>query len=125
MPLVTICSLAPSDPEAIRRMVIDVRDAGSEALKCSPDNIWVMFHTVPPGYYVQGLAPATEPQAESHPPTVIVRAQVGRTHAERTDLVAAVATAVGKGLSIPAENVWVHYQEMRSEDVWFKGHWSA
>lgn len=126
MPLLIIHSLAPSDPAALPRMLADVRDSGSKALGCAPSNIWVMFHVVPPGAYLQGDGvPALAPQPDSHPPVVIARAQVGRTPAEKTAFIAAVTAAVGRGLSVPMENVWVYYEEMRSEDVWFGGRWSA
>jgi phenylpyruvate tautomerase PptA (4-oxalocrotonate tautomerase family) len=126
MPLVSIHSLPPSDVARIESLIVDVRDSGAAALRCSPSNIWVMFHALPPGQYVQGEgAPAMRLDASSHPPVVIIRAQAGRTREERTALVASVAAAVARGLGVPADNVWVHYQEMRSEDVWFGGHWSA
>ena len=126
MPLLSIHSLAPADPTAISRMLVDVRDAGARALSCPPSNIWVMFHAVPPGCYLQGVGePAALPQDDTHPPVVIARAQIGRSPAERDAFVAAIAEAVGRGLSVPPGNVWIHYQEMRSEDVWFNGHWSG
>jgi phenylpyruvate tautomerase PptA (4-oxalocrotonate tautomerase family) len=124
MPLLIIHSLAPADPTAIPRMIADVRDVGARALDCATSNIWVMFHAVPPGYYVQGDIAADTPQQSTHPPVVIARAQVGRTLAEREAFVSAVAAAVGRGLSVPAENVWIYYDEMRSEDVWFGGAWA-
>jgi phenylpyruvate tautomerase PptA (4-oxalocrotonate tautomerase family) len=126
VPLLIIHSLPPADPGAVPRMIVDVRDAGARALGCPTSNIWVMFHALPPGCYLQGDgAAASTPQATTHPPVVIARAQVGRTPAERSSFVAAVAAAVGRGLSVPAENVWIYYDEMRSEDVWFGGRWSA
>jgi phenylpyruvate tautomerase PptA (4-oxalocrotonate tautomerase family) len=128
VPLIIIHSLHPNetDATAIPRMITDVRDAGARALGCPVANIWVMFHALPPGHYLQGdAAPATVPDATTHPPCVIVRAQVGRTPRERDAFVAAVAAAVGRGLAVPAEHVWIYYDEMRSEDVWFNGRWSA
>ncbi len=126
MPLLIIHSLPPADPGTIPQLIVDVRDAGARALGCPKSNIWVVFQPIAPGHYVQGEgAPARAPQPDSHPPCIILRAQVGRTQAERSALVSAVAAAVGRGLSVPAENVWVYYEEMRSEDVWFNGRWSA
>ncbi len=125
MPLVTIKSLPPVDPTAIARLLTDVRDVGAAALRCATSNIWVMFEALPPGSYLQGDAPATTLQATTHPPVVIVRAQAGRSTAERDAFAAAVAAAVGRALGVPAENVWLHYQEMRPQDVWFNGRWSG
>ena len=124
MPLVTIDSLPPTDASAIPEMIANIRDSGAAALKCPQSNIWVIFRPIQPGYYVQGDAPATLPQEKSHPPIVIIRAHVGRTRELKSAFVAAVAKAVGKGLSVPPENVWIHYLETQLEDVWFEGHWS-
>jgi phenylpyruvate tautomerase PptA (4-oxalocrotonate tautomerase family) len=106
-------------------MLPEVRDAGAAALRCSPDNIWVMFLAVRPGCYLQGEEPAALPQASTHPPVVIAKAQSGRSPEQRTAFVTAVAAAVGRGLSVPPENIWIHYQEMRPEDVWFQGRWAG
>jgi phenylpyruvate tautomerase PptA (4-oxalocrotonate tautomerase family) len=124
MPLIVIHSLPPPDPNMIPSMLVEIRDAGAAALGCSPSNIWVMFCAVPPGCYVQGLEQADAPRPTSHPPCVIVRAQVGRQPEERTAFVAAIAATVGETLGVPADNVWIHYQEMRSEDVWFGSRWA-
>jgi phenylpyruvate tautomerase PptA (4-oxalocrotonate tautomerase family) len=124
MPLIVIHSLPPADPSVIPSMLGEIRDAGAAALGCPPSNIWVMFSAIPPGWYVQGPERAEVPQPASHPPCVIVRAQVGRQPEERTAFVAAIAATVGAGLGVPPDNVWIHYQEMRSEDVWFGGRWA-
>lgn len=124
MPLVVIESLPPKDPSAIARMISDIRNMGAKAMECPTSNIWVIFRPVQPGYYAQGDQLATFPQSKSHPPIVIIRAHVGRTREMRGRFVAAVAGAVGVGLSISPENVWIHYQETRLEDVWYGGHWA-
>ncbi len=95
-----------------------VRTSGANALGCAVDNIWVVFQAVPEGWYVQGREP------NKNPPVVIVKAQAGRSSEQREALAKAIAEAVGRGLSVPATRVWLHYQEMRPQDVWFEGHWS-
>jgi phenylpyruvate tautomerase PptA (4-oxalocrotonate tautomerase family) len=125
MPLVMIHSLPPADPGVVPALLAQVRDAGAAALRCPASNIWVMFCAVPPGCYLQGTDPADAPQPASHPPCVIVRAQVGRLPEERSVFAAAIAATVGERLGVPSDNVWIHYQEMRSEDVWFGGRWAA
>lgn len=125
MPLITIHALPLADPSAIPAMLAAVRDAGAAALGSSPNNIWVMFHVAPPGCYLQGPAIALTPQSDSHPPAVIIRAQTGRTRAEREALTIATAEAVARAYAIPATNVWIHYQEMRPDDVWFGGRWAG
>ncbi len=124
MPLVTIDSLPPTDASRVPEMIASIRHFGARAMNCSEDNIWVIFRPIPSGYYVQGHAPAIFPQEKSHPPIVIIRAHVGRSREVKSAFVAAVAKAIGEGLSIPAENVWIHYLETQLEDVWFNGHWA-
>jgi phenylpyruvate tautomerase PptA (4-oxalocrotonate tautomerase family) len=125
MPLLIIHSLPPADDTVVARMLVDIRDTGARALNCSPDNVWVMFHALPPGCYVQGTTVAKVPQHQTHPPVVIAKLQKGRRREELDAFMSAIAAAVGRGLSLPAENVWIQYEEMRSEDVWFHGRWSA
>ena len=125
MPLVTILSLPPADSGVISRMIADVRDTGAHTLRCPPSNIWVIFQPVLPGYYVQGSESAALPQEKTHPPVVVIRAQTGRSPEEREAFVIAVADAVGRGLSVPSKNVWIHYQEMKPQDVWFEGRWAG
>ena len=115
MPLVTIQSLPPRDQWTISTMLADVRDSGAAALRCLPDNIWVLFQPVQAGHYLQGGEPAMGLRNDSHPPIVIVRAQVGRTKEEKERLVVSVVSAVARGLSVPEKNVWVHYQEMERD----------
>ena len=116
MPIINIKSFPPSDSTAITRMITDVQSVGAKALKCAPSNVWVMFQPLLPDHYVQ---------SEKYPPVVVIRAQAGRTPTEKSQFVAAVANAVSQGLSVAAEDVWIHYQEMRPEDVWFEGHWAG
>jgi phenylpyruvate tautomerase PptA (4-oxalocrotonate tautomerase family) len=112
MPIVTIHALPPSGPDAIAQIISDIRDSGARALRCSPDNIWVMFQP-------------TLPQEQGHPPVVEVRAQSGRTPEQREAFVKAVAESVALGLRVSLERVWIHYLEMRPQDVWFEGRWSG
>ena len=126
MPLIMIHAFAPADATVIPRMIIDVRDAGAAAFACERSNIWVLFSAIAPGSYVQGEgAPGTAHEAASHPPVVIVKAQAGRSDAERERLVKAVSDVVGRALGIPAENVWIQYEVMRPQDVWFGGRWAG
>ncbi|MGZ3686892.1 MAG: tautomerase family protein [Bdellovibrionota bacterium] len=114
MPIVTINAVPPSEPRFISKMISDVRDRGAEALQCPVSNIWVVF---------QPLAPQTP--ANAHPPFVIILAQSGRTKEVREALVSSVAEAVGTGLGVSSTKVWIHYQEMNPQDVWFEGRWSG
>jgi phenylpyruvate tautomerase PptA (4-oxalocrotonate tautomerase family) len=110
MPLITIKSLPPTDPSAISGMLSEIQEKGAAALRCTLSNIWVIFETVLPGHYLQ----------ETRSPIVIIQAQQGRSDEDREGLVRAVIQGVARGLSTPRENIWVHYQELKSKDVWFQ-----
>jgi phenylpyruvate tautomerase PptA (4-oxalocrotonate tautomerase family) len=125
MPLITIqSSPVPSssgDPQVISKMLAEIRTSGAEALKCPRSNIWVMFESVP--NYLQGEDAELLRPDHVPPPIVVIRAQMGRSRDEKEALVRVVAQEVSKGLSVPIERVWIHYQEMDPKDVWFKGKW--
>ena len=123
MPIILINSLPPSDTNVIPEMLKNVRNSGAEALQCSQDNVWVMFQPVEPRSYIYGIESAFHPNDNTHPPIVTIKAQGGRSPKIREAFVKAVAGSVGKGLSISPENVWIHYQEMKPQDIWFKGGW--
>jgi phenylpyruvate tautomerase PptA (4-oxalocrotonate tautomerase family) len=111
VPLITIKSLPPIDPSTIPGMLSEIQEKGAAALRCALSNIWVIFESILPGHYLQ----------ETHSPIVIIQAQQGRSDEDREALVRAVTQGVARGLSAPRENVWVHYQEMKPQDVWFQG----
>ena len=118
MPIVNISSLPPPDSKAIPRMIADVQRAGAQALNCELSNIWVMFQPVQPGQYLKDGDPTP-------PPVVIVKAQSGRTHQQKEAFVGAIAVVIAEGLSVPSKKVWIHYQEMAPQDVWFEGRWAG
>jgi phenylpyruvate tautomerase PptA (4-oxalocrotonate tautomerase family) len=125
MPIVQIHSLPPHDRSRLARMLTDVREEGARALAGAPSNVWVMFHELPPGTYLQGEGEAaSEPQASTHPPVILISIQSGRSAEQKTAFTRAVAGVVARTLEIPADNVWVHWREMRPEDVWFGSRWS-
>lgn len=105
-------------------MLEEVQSEGAKSLGCALDNVWVMFHPVESEHYLHRGRVAT-PEPNSHPPVVIIRANTGRPPEIRKAFARAVAQSIGRGLSIPAEQVWIHYQEMRLEDVWFQEHWAS
>jgi phenylpyruvate tautomerase PptA (4-oxalocrotonate tautomerase family) len=125
MPLVNILSLPPSDPRVIEPLLAEIRDRGALAFHCAPENIWVTFQALPSGHYVQGDSRAEHPDGQTHPPLVILRAQTGRSAAQRDGLVRAIGDALARAFQIPAAQVWIHYQEMNPADVWFQGSWAG
>lgn len=63
--------------------------------------------------------PNSSEESDSYIPIVIVKAKGGRTPAEKSSLALAVTGAVGRGLSIPNERVWLQFEEMNPADIWF------
>ncbi len=105
-------------------MLSEIQDTGAEALQCARENIWVTFQELLSDCYLQDKT-AQRPQKNSHPPIVIVRAQVGRTAAQKETFVRGISKAVARGLLIAEGNVWIHYQEISPNDVWFNEQWSG
>lgn len=115
MPIIQIRALEPLDTDAIPRMIANVRNQAAAALKGSVSNIWVIFD-------------AFRPERYEHPnqSTVIVtiKALAGRSREIQTAFVMAVAIAIGEGLSVSPAHVWIHYEEMQPQNVWFQGGWT-
>jgi len=112
MPIVSIFSPPPGDQSVITKMMENIRDAGSSALKTPKDNIWVVFH--PLQHYLN------DPKI----PYVTVKAQAGREASERSAFVEVIANEVGRNLAVPAQNVWIQYEELNPGDVWHGGNWA-
>ena len=110
MPLITVRAQAPLRQEVIPRIVNEIRESGAQALGCPTSNLWVTVR---------------EEQTADHPPVALIHALSGRTRNEKETLVRAVAAAVGRGLSVDPKSVWIYYQEMDPQEVWFEGHWAA
>jgi len=124
MPIIFIKSLPPANLGTIPEMISEIRASGAKALRCPESNVWVVFQPVQPAYYVQADDPAIYPNDKTHPPLILVKAQSGRSMADKEAFVRAVATAVAHGLSISSKNVWIHYEEMQPQDIWFDGRWT-
>ena len=129
MPIVMVHAFAPADPSVVPRMLVEVRDAGARAFACAASNIWVMFLPLAPGAYVQGEVhtemPATHERGGPRPPVVVIKAQLGRSDAERERLVRAISEVVGRALGVNDDDVWIHYESMRPQDVWYGSRWAG
>ncbi|MBI3558246.1 MAG: hypothetical protein HY074_18420 [Deltaproteobacteria bacterium] len=111
MPIITVKASAPAAPARITQLLAAVQEAGARALSCPSSNIWVEFEAV---YH-----------ATAHPVVVLARAQAGRSDMQKEAFVRAVAAAVAHALLVTPEQVWVHYGELRPQDVWFGGRWAG
>ncbi len=116
MPLITVqFTPAPAHESRVMQeiplLISEIRERGALAFGGAPDNIWVIFESVP-------LA-LTSLTGDSRFPVVIVRAQAGRTRAQKNELARVIAETLGRGLGMSPKQVWIHYQEMDPQDVWF------
>ena len=107
MPLVTVSMTPPKNSESVILMIDRIRVRGADAFECGPENIWVIYQPLNQGW---SSAPG---------PIVTIDALEGRSPDMKRNLVAVVVESVGAVLSSPSEKVWVHYREMKKEDVWF------
>lgn len=121
MPIAIVHSLPPPNRAVIPRMLENITQAGARAAGCDPDQFWAVFQEIRPGEYYEGDLSSEEPGSGTHPPIVVLRALAGRTPAVRLAVCQALARVIGDALSIPPENVWIHWQEMQPSDVFAGG----
>ena len=125
MPIIIVYSLPPPDPGRIEPMLQEACTGAAHAINKPPQAVWALFQQINPGQYVEGRTPAASPQQETHPPIVTIRLLTGRSPATKRAVAEAVAAAVATGLSVPPENVWIHFLEMEPTDVWSVGRFLA
>jgi phenylpyruvate tautomerase PptA (4-oxalocrotonate tautomerase family) len=118
MPWVDIRVQGPVDPEVVADLIEGTRERGAAAMGSGIENIWVTFQALPERYLARGGP------GESRGPIVVIRANAGRPRAAKTALAQAVAGAIAERLRVPADRVWIHYQEMSPADVWTGGGWA-
>lgn len=104
MPIVDIRANIANLPVANLRH--EIQHQGSLALSTPPSNIWIL---------TQHLETTSAPV----PPIVEIRANRGRTPAQKQAFVAVVARAVARALNMKPEEIWIHYQELDPADIWF------
>ena len=115
MPIISIQASLPKNEDSVPQMLSEIREQGARAIDNDPENIWVIF--IP----IQSTHTTLGPNC----PIVTIMANRGRTPEQKTALVSAISEIVGKGLSAPAKNVWVHYEEMDPQNIWFSSNWSG
>jgi phenylpyruvate tautomerase PptA (4-oxalocrotonate tautomerase family) len=117
MPIVQIYSEPPQQPDIVPKLIDHVRDFGAKALKCDPNNVWVIFSEVKSGH-------ALRDTQGNFTPIVMIKANHGRTITEKENFVRAIALAISEALLIPTEQIWIHYQEINHADIWHKDQWA-
>lgn len=110
-----IYSTLVTKPNLIKDMISEVQKSGALALGCVVENVWVMFQPVSVDFYIQ------EGDSSNNTTIVIIKAQAGRTIEVRQNFMQAVAETIGQFLTISPNKVWIHYQEMNHDDIWYAG----
>jgi phenylpyruvate tautomerase PptA (4-oxalocrotonate tautomerase family) len=118
MPIIEIRSLPPRDASRVPAMLREICTEGAKALQCPEKSLWAMFDEVKPGWYAEGDSVADAPGEKTFPPLVTVRMLEGRTRELKTAFLKVVSDAIGRGIGVPPENVWIHVLEMKKPDVW-------
>ncbi len=116
MPVVTVESLFPPDPEAVDRLLLEVPRAIASAISCDAGDVWVYWHAVGAacsGGQLRSFA--------DHSPVVTIRARAWRTDDQVKRGMAAAAAAVASSLGLPLEEVWVHWLELPPGRVYAGG----
>ena len=121
MPIVEIKASLPIEPRTMSRMISEMRNLGGKTLNCPPGNIWVLFQQFQSEFHFGGIALPEDTSARLPTAIVSVRANEGRTSKEKENFVLEIERAIALGLSIPASKIWIHYQEMKPQDIWMNG----
>ncbi len=113
MPIIRIEALggAPANPEKLLR---PTAEAAAAALGIDPLRCWVVFRTIGDGHYFEGGRTRTAAEALQVAPLVTISLREGRPDAAIRAAIRAVAEAVGKGLGLPADYVFVECHEIRA-----------
>lgn len=116
MPVVTVHALPSPDPADLSRLLEQVPVRLAAALGQAPRTVWV--HVVPS----VAMSVGPEPRAfEGHCPQVVVRARSGRAGEVVQAGLRATAEAVADALSLPVEDVWVHWVDIKPGRVFAGG----
>ena len=116
MPIVTVHALPPADPARVERCLSALIEALAIALQQDQQGVWAQWVDV------QTMHTGTERRSiESHCPVVIIRARAGRHGGVIQAGLRAAAEATSAALGLPLEDVWVHWEELRTGRVFAGG----
>lgn len=119
MPIVRVESLAT--PDDMPGFLHAVSLATATALATEPARCWVAFHPLAPGHYLEGGAVRGAADARHVSPLVTLSLKAGRPDAALRAALAAIAAAVGDGLGLDPDLVFVALQELPAGRVFSGG----
>ncbi len=111
MPIIRIEAIggAPADLDGL---LADTSRAAAAALGTSPAKVWVTFRGIADHHYFEGGRIRTSVEAMDVAPLVTLALRAGRPDAAIRAALRAIAEAVGQGLGVPADNVFVECREI-------------
>ena len=107
MPVVTLCCLAPDDPDDIDAALRAIVAAVAEAIGGDQSGTWA--HWTPMAAVVQGERTLG---FAAHCPIVTIRGRDRSDPSAVPGALRAAAAAVSAALSVPLEDVWVQWVEV-------------
>lgn len=96
-------------------------EALAAAAGVRPGAMWATWAELDPALYVEFDARVAVQPDESHPPLVEIVAFEGRSPETIEAMIVAVAQALGAGLRIPPENLFITYREAARGRLWTNG----
>lgn len=111
MPIIRIEALggAPADLDGL---LSNTSRAAAEALATTPEKVWVTFRAIDDHHYYEGGQIRTAANMLDASPLVTLSLRVGRPDAAIRAALRAIAVAVGTGLGIAPDEVFVECREI-------------
>lgn len=111
MPIIRIEALggAPADLDGLLEAT---SRAAAAALGTTPEKVWVTFRGLADRHYFEGGRIRTATEAMDVAPLVTLSLRVGRPDAAIRAALRAIAEAVGRGLCVPPDLVFVECREI-------------
>ena len=120
MPIIEIQALI-DQPPAIGELLKKTAQAAADALGIELKRVWATFKPIEAGAYLEGGVLRQTNDALEVAPIVDIRALHGRPADKKRACLEAVARAVGQGLGVDPDNVFVEYREIPSGHVFTGG----
>ena len=111
MPIIRIEALggAPADLDGL---LTSTSHAAAEALATTPEKVWVVFRAIEDHHYFEGGHVRTSSNMLDASPLVTLSLRVGRPDEAIRRALRAIAVAVGRGLGIAPDEVFVECREI-------------
>ena len=120
MPVIRIEALVEGEPD-LQTLLVDTSEAAARAFSIPAKQCWVTFSRIEPGTYLEGSVLRDEADAAEVSPLVTVSVYQGRDLEQKAALLREIALAVGHGLHVDPDNVFVELREIPRGHVFTGG----